>query len=214
MADLVTDISAFLNAPSPAACRALAARGPSVIPAGLASIVTRLHRMVMAFGDEMIQMLGAQDLANWVDVIVACGSSGSSQVLATLGHPDADVRALAAIELMSQELRSLPARQPLTQAFQRARGTGLRIALAGALAAQGDLSPLKSLTVPYLLTRERLEMLMQTTQGFRSSMSTQEKEETIYRGFAAPRVILLVIMDIASSGKMPRYEWPEWVRES
>ncbi|MGH2517073.1 MAG: hypothetical protein ACRDHP_15595 [Ktedonobacterales bacterium] len=227
MADIVTDLNSYFDSPTPSACQILAMRGAEIIPGGFVVIISRLRaltnttaaRAIMVgpegewAADQMIRGAGMNALGHFLDVIVRCGPAGSVKLLSLLTHADPDIRALAALELMSEDMRHVSARQPLDHAYRRARGTGLRIAFALALAAHGDLQPLKSLTVTYLLSDNVLQELLESARRVPDPLPTQVKEDAVYQGFAAPRGMLLVVMDIATNGMMPRHSWPQWVRE-
>lgn len=223
MADIISDINAYFDQPTPAACDAIATRSAGVVPAGFAVIISRLQTLAAKTMqpsfmmtdpnalDRMIEAAGGQLLERWLDVITRCGAAGTTQVLDALKHQDADMRALAALELVSQDLRQVPALPELSAAYRRSRGTGVRIAVAMAMLAHGHMEAIKELVEPYLLPAGMPAELLDTAR--RVVGSGESAEDVVIQMITVPRGFPLVIMDIATKGAMPRSRWSSWVRE-
>lgn len=223
MAGVVESIADYFDNPTSEACYALAARGATIIPVGMAVSVERLRERWKLLGgmmwatpqsqSERLYAAGFHLLSKWLDVILACGPQGTATLLGTLRHPDADIRALAALQLCSNDLREASVLGPLAEAYRRARGTGLRIAIAVAMSTFGDTAALQSLSDPYLIpARERSDLLEMAAQSSDAAISASDYDS--YMTYVAQqRGIRLVLGDIASNGVTLVATWPTWMRE-
>lgn len=116
------------------------------------------------------------------------------------------------MELGTQELAHPSAYRQLSGCYKSRRGSGLRLALALALAAQNDLEPMKTTVVPYLIEAERLARLLDAGQRANPQVDPREVEAAVVRLLIAPAV-KLVVWDVATEGRGPLALWANWTRE-
>lgn len=227
MAEMRNDIKTFLDEPTPAHQVHLARMGPAIIPAGLSHIAERLrvlgertmHPSFYTFtgidDGKIMQAFGVKWLMTFQDVIVQIGAAGIDCLIDVIKrNANPDVQALAAIELATKDLVSPQAYPFLFPAFSQARTTGLQLALALALLAHGDCPAIKTLAVPYLASSyEEISALLEKAKRSQPETDWKIVEQTVYGVLALPKVIQIVVMDIASNGRAPQASWPTWRRE-
>lgn len=223
--DILADVNDYLSNPTPVTRNPLVRMEVDIIPIGLSAIAERLRQltldtMIMYLtnereGDRLIQMSGIRWLAAFQEVVIQFGTPGSDRLVETLKHPDADMQALAALELSTDALKGHPkAYGLLSQAMQRARGTGLQLALAIALAGQDEFGALERLAIPFLFTsHEELSYEIYMYKQANPSVDERQIRRAVLAGAVVPRGLGLVVWDIGTNGQGPKASWSTWRRE-
>jgi hypothetical protein len=221
--DILADVNDYLSNPTPVTRNPLMRIGVDIIPTGLSAIADRLQQLTIdtmvtyltnqTEGDRLIQMSGIRWLSAFQEVIIQFGTQGSDRLVEILKHPVADMQALAALELSTDALKAQPkAHKALSQAMQRAHGTGLQLALAIALAAQDDFEALRHLAVPFLTSGEEFSYKINVYRQINPSVDMRQIEKAVLSGLVVPRGLGLVVWDIGTNGLGPKYSWSTWKR--
>lgn len=167
--------------------------GEILIGMGLAYIAHRLRQigretMLMFLGNERagneyIVLQGMMLMGYHHSLIKAYGEMGVEALLKVLEVTDEDTAALAAYMLASNEFIRPSSLPQLKTAFQKAYGSGYKLALALAIYRHGEKKPFKELALQFLIGR--LPPFM----------------EEIGLEMAAENVFGVIALDIASDGR-------------
>ncbi len=167
--------------------------GPLLVSLGFAAIAFDVQfageRTMSMFaydetaGNKYLIGRGMRLLSFQHSLIKGYGESGVEALLGVLEATDEDAAALAGLTLASREFIRPSSLPKLKSAFQKAYGSGYRLALALAMYQHGDKRVFKELAVQFLLGRLPSEM------------------EDFGLQIAAEKVMGVVLLDIASNGR-------------
>jgi hypothetical protein len=220
LADSSSNVSIFADA--------IARWGDLLVPVGIEVICQRLREIASStmnsaflfsgvmerMGDQIIVNTGAKFIDVFADAVVATGPKGYERLLFLLEGKDEDISAIAALLLAYPPLVREKSITPLKKAYSKAFGTGLRIAIAFALLAQGDFGPIKELAPRFLGRKDSIEALRVFMMKQNPHASSNNIEERLYGIVSTPSAIQIVCFDIATDGQAPRHTFPDWKRKS
>ena len=193
--------------------------GDQVIVIGFSVILDRLMKFadnsMFTFinngdaGDKFIVNMGKECLAGFLDVICLYGDPGYKRLVSCLSHSDEDVVSLSALELSASILAKPESKQPLLDSYRRVKGDGAKLAISIALLEHGVFSPFRDYATKYLVNGEYLNALLDQS---RIEKTSGISEADVYKYVAMEPGFFLVVMNIASKGRMPKSGFPEWIK--
>jgi hypothetical protein len=199
-----------------------------ILPLGFAQIAIMLRE----FPGERRQEFERQGLANslpelcvtfglewirvWADIVATFGVEGIDRIVEVTQVYSEDTASLAALMLSLppfwQNAPEYTVRGLIT-AFERAEGTGLRLALGYLLSEFGIRQPLIELGDKYMLPRGKVFLFANVIKQ-RKPDASQDEVDAYMCDYVMEQgeVLPTIILDVATSGKAPRDIIPNWVQ--